>query len=208
VEPTPEVIILQPTPTAIIVTATPSAPVATVTPVSQAAPVSGLSPGGTAQVFTTEGDDLNVRSGPGSGFAILGDVRAGIVVQVIEGPVQGDGLNWWRILAPSGLQGWAVEQVDGIQTLRPQIVEPTATPDGLFLGGQGVVAAEATRLRGEPSTQSVIVDQLGLGTQVTLIDGPVLAEGLTWWRVQVDATGQLGWMVEQVEDTVTLSPAG
>lgn len=55
-------------------------------------------------------------------------------------------------------------------------------------GGTGV------NFRTEPSTESEIIDVLLDGTQLTVIDGPLDAEGYTWWQVEGDAG--TGWLVQ------------
>ncbi len=79
--------------------------------------------GGVAQVHTTEGDMLRVRSGPGTGYGVQFQLAPGVLVNVLNGPQTADGLTWWFIQAPNGQTGWAVEGVpDGsgwLQTLIP-----------------------------------------------------------------------------------------
>lgn len=79
-----------------------------------------LQAGGQAIVQTTEGDTLNVRSGPGRSFQVVTRVSSGTVVTIAEGPVSADGFNWWRIVLPNGTTGWAVDSADGVQTLVPR----------------------------------------------------------------------------------------
>jgi hypothetical protein len=94
-----------------------STPVVTVAP--PAAPGT-LTIGGSAQVQTTAGDVLNIRSGPGRSFARVGTVANGTLVTILEGPMAADGLTWWRIRLPTGTEGWVVDFVDGVQTLLPR----------------------------------------------------------------------------------------
>lgn len=82
--------------------------------------------GGTAVVFTTEGDLLRIRTGAGLGFPIAFQLAPGTLVTLIEGPVPTDNLVWWRIQTQDGRSGWAVEGVPDaaapggyIQTLQP-----------------------------------------------------------------------------------------
>lgn len=75
--------------------------------------------GGSAIVNTTEGDNLNVRSGPGTGFQIVARVENGTRVTLLEGPRSAEGFVWWRMRLPDGKEGWAVESADGIATLIP-----------------------------------------------------------------------------------------
>jgi hypothetical protein len=88
--------------------------------VTSPSPAGVLTVGGQATVQTTAGDVLNLRSAPGRSFSRLGTVGNGTIVTLVEGPVGADGLNWWRVLLPTGLEGWVVDFVDGVQTLVPR----------------------------------------------------------------------------------------
>jgi hypothetical protein len=82
-----------------------------------------LTVGRAATVNTTQGDKLNVRSGPGRTFSIVTKLDAGTRVTLLEGPRSADGLTWWRIRTPSGAEGWVIESIVDqgvvIQTLIP-----------------------------------------------------------------------------------------
>jgi hypothetical protein len=87
--------------------------------------------GSTVRVTETQGSGLDVRSAPLLGSAVMGGLGPGTVAQVLEGPVQGDGLIWYRVTAPDlASPGW----VDG-QYLAPAVavaaVPPPAQPVAL-----------------------------------------------------------------------------
>jgi hypothetical protein len=96
------------------------APTMTVAPPSAGV----LAVGKNAVVNTTEGDKLRVRSGPGTSFGVLTMLAKGTVVTLLEGPRNADGLTWWRVRPPDGIEGWVIEGVTDkgvfIQTLIPQ----------------------------------------------------------------------------------------
>lgn len=87
------------------------------------APPQQLYPGGPAQVHTTEGDMLRVRSGPGTGFQVVFQLANGTMVRILEGPTEANGYSWWRIQTSDGRSGWVVEGVTDngtfLQTLIP-----------------------------------------------------------------------------------------
>ncbi|MBZ0279104.1 MAG: SH3 domain-containing protein [Anaerolineae bacterium] len=90
----------------------------------QAAPALGvLATGGLATVNTTEGDQLNVRLGPGRDFDVVARLNDGERVTLIEGPRAADGFAWWKIRTSVGIEGWVVESVEDngvrLQTLIP-----------------------------------------------------------------------------------------
>jgi hypothetical protein len=82
-----------------------------------------LAVGGIALINTTEGDQLNIRLGPGRDFDVVARLSAGERVTLLEGPRAGDGFTWWKVRTGSGIEGWAVESVDDngtrLQTLVP-----------------------------------------------------------------------------------------
>ncbi len=86
-------------------------------------PTGVLTVGGQAQVNTTAGDFLRVRTGPGTGYAVAFQAPNSTIVTLLEGPVLGDGYTWWRIDVPGRGQGWAIEglqEPEGwLQTLIP-----------------------------------------------------------------------------------------
>ncbi|MFZ4816277.1 MAG: SH3 domain-containing protein [Phototrophicaceae bacterium] len=79
-----------------------------------------LQVGGQAQVFTTEGDSLNMRSGAGTDFAIVDRLPNGTNLTLLEGAVSANGLQWWRVrVNATGREGWVIDFIDNIQTLIP-----------------------------------------------------------------------------------------
>ncbi|MBZ0282806.1 MAG: tetratricopeptide repeat protein [Anaerolineae bacterium] len=153
-----------------------------------------------AVVFTTEGDRLNLRSGPGLEFEILVKLERDTVVTLLEGPRKNDGYNWWRVQTVAGEIGWAVERVETEQTLQP----------ALAAGQQAVVTTtegDTLRAREGAGRSFSIVFELEPGTIVTLLEGPQIVDNLSWWKIRTP-DGTEGWAVERVEDerTLTLQP--
>ena len=77
-------------------------------------------------------------------------------------------------------------------------IAPTATPAGLFVGGEAVVTGtnSALRLRSDPGLQSTTLKTIGDGTRLRILEGPREADGLRWWRLQDDSDGAQGWAAE------------
>ncbi len=82
-----------------------------------------LAVGRQAVINTTQGDKLRLRSGPGTSFAIITMLDKGTLVTLLEGPRSADGLTWWRVRTPGGVEGWVIEGINDsgtyIQTLVP-----------------------------------------------------------------------------------------
>jgi uncharacterized protein YgiM (DUF1202 family) len=160
--------------------------------------VFGLEVNKNAVVFTTAGDRLNLRSGPGLSFDIIGKLDKGTIVTLLEGPRKADNYAWWRIRTPDGLEGWAVERVEEEQTLQPT----------LTLGDEAVVATTSgdnLNVRSAPGRDFEIIVKLENGTVVTVLEGPQVIEGLRWWKLRT-ADGLEGWAVDNVDGEQTLIP--
>ena len=75
---------------------------------------------------------------------------------------------------------------------------PTATPEGLFTGGDAIVSGtgSALRLRSDPGLQSTTLKTVTDGTRLKILEGPREADGLRWWRMQDPSDGAEGWAAE------------
>jgi SH3-like domain-containing protein len=172
-----------------------------------------LAVGGQATIRTTDGDSLNVRSGPGTGFAIVVKAAPGSVVTLLEGPQSGEGYQWWRIRLSNGQEGWAVDsaeneitlvpgagsftppQTSATQSANPSISSALAIGDSAYVSlGRGI---DALRLRNQPSTGGGIIQLMPNNTPVTIIGGPTTADGFTWWQLRTP-DGNVGWAAEVV----------
>jgi hypothetical protein len=49
---------------------------------------------------------------------------------------------------------------------------------------------------GTNEPEAEVVDELGGGSVVEILDGPQMADGLTWWWVLELGTGLRGWVAE------------
>ena len=152
-----------------------------------------------AEVFTTEGDRLNLRSGPGLRFEIIGKLDKGAFVTLVEGPRKQDGLAWWKIRTADGTEGWAVERVETEQTLQL----------ALTVGEEAIVTTDEDTLnmRTGAGRGNEIAAQLADGERVTLLEvTPELVDGFQWWHVRL-ADGREGWVIDRLEGERLLVPA-
>jgi hypothetical protein len=67
------------------------------------------------------------------------------------------------------------------------------------------VLDEGLKLRVNPGTESLLVENLPDGTRVRVIGGPQIANGLRWWQLQT-AAGMTGWAVDAADNVLTLIP--
>jgi uncharacterized protein YgiM (DUF1202 family)/uncharacterized protein YvpB len=138
------------------------------------APLATRAVTGTAVVTT---DVLRIRSGPSTGFPIVGRTYRGETLTVLEGPTNG----FYRI-SRSGLTGWV--SGDYI-TVTPDTTTPPPTGTGT------ATVRENLNLRSGPGTTYGVVKVMPRGATVTVVTDP----GTGW--VQVTYQGTTGWASSQ-----------
>jgi hypothetical protein len=81
----------------------------------------------------------------------------------------------------------------------PVTIAPTATPEGLYVGGSVIVAGtgSALRLRSDPGLQSTTLKTVSDGVRLKILEGPRDADELRWWRLQDPSDGAEGWAAEK-----------
>lgn len=83
---------------------------------------------------------------------------------------------------------------------------PGSLPLRLSIGDPAQVTPGASnRMRAEATTSAARIGEIPGGSVVLVLDGPVCADGYTWW--QVDYDGLVGWTVEG-SDSYWLEPRG
>lgn len=84
---------------------------------------------------------------------------------------------------------------------------PTPLPGTVMASGQQarVTAPAGLNFRDTPATAGQLLGQLGTGQLVNVVEGPVEAEGFTWWRLD-DRAGNVGWAADGDGETEWLSP--
>lgn len=180
-----------------------------------------LAVGGTAIVYTQDGETLRVRTGAGTDYEVLVELDAGTIVSLIDGPDGADGYTWWEIGLPSGETGWTVESIPSIQTLRsPGAIEGpyfslvgaprqtnTATDLAInMIASVNTENGETLNMRAGAGTSYDVVMELENTWLVHILGGPVAADDLTWWEIELQ-DGTRGWVVERIGELQTLLPA-
>jgi hypothetical protein len=81
--------------------------------------------------------------------------------------------------------------------------QPTATPLVLGVGGTATVTntqGAALRGRKEPGTRAAVTASFKEGEQLRVVEGPVEADGFTWWRVE--GSSGAGWSAQQSKEGI------
>jgi uncharacterized protein YgiM (DUF1202 family) len=58
------------------------------------------------------------------------------------------------------------------------------------------LGGDVLRLRAQPSISSDILDKLKDGDKVKILDGPIDADKLEWYKIEA-ANGKVGWVVKK-----------
>ena len=124
------------------------------------------------RIVNSPGDGfLNLRTGPGSGFAIIMPMQHGTSVNVLE-----DAGSWVRVQHESGATGWAFEEYLRSAGVVGSYMKVAWTSDGFL------------NLRTGPGTGFAIIRPMYTGAWVE-----VLEQSGNWVRVRHDFTGDVGW---------------
>jgi len=143
---------------------------------------------------------VNLRSGPGLDFDLLGRLEEGASAVVVGKNDLGD---WWLIEFEAGENGlaWVADAVVDF-TGDPQRVpfardnneaaEPTATPTPEPVIAGSVKAIDPVNLRAEPSADSERVGGLYLGDVADVL---AVSEDGVWWQIEfADAPDGFAWV--------------
>lgn len=120
----------------------------------------------TAYIVSENGKSVNVRQGAGEGYGIIGSLKYGVSVIVVEHTNK----NWARIYA-SGTYGYVMRKF--LSTEVPGPITPSTTAIPTILTSTGYIYAtdgERVNVRGGPGTGYDPVLQLEAGSTVTVIE--------------------------------------
>lgn len=146
---------------------------------------------------------VNIRSGPGLNFELLGRLNEGTTHTVVGQDETG---TWWQIEAEAGANGlaWvatAVVQFNGkadtVPVVRPVAANatptrsPTPTPTVPVIAGT-VEALDAINVRAEPSTESEILGGMYLGETADVL---AVSDDGEWW--QIDYADTPAWVAAE-----------
>ncbi len=158
---------------------------------------------------------LRVRAAPALDGQVLTVALIDTELMVTGGPVCADGYNWWQVIAPVNpasavqVQGWVAEGFSGAvpwlaQPPGPSLEAGNLCPSpmrGLGVGTRAYVNYPGgnipRNLRSDPTTDAPVLYTLIDGIAFTIIGGPVCANNLNWWQIQVTTRPDvIGWLAE------------
>jgi hypothetical protein len=144
---------------------------------------------------------ISIRTEPNPDSALIIQFPERREFIVVGGPVCRDGFNYWNIQG-HGLTGWAAEgrlAVYWMSLVRRagEPLVPCLTPLKLTRGEKFNITFNV-RVRSEPSLEGVTQTVVASGSRVTILEGPVCADGYNWWKVRAVVLGVTydGWLAE------------
>lgn len=178
-----------------------------------------LTIGGLGRVMPSPALPNVVRSAPGtsstgSNSYVIGQIPAGGVFSVLNGPQCGTDGRWWWQVNYNGLVGWTAEgQGHNTYWLEPWYNTPPPACPGfmnsrLVSGGKGAVTSVPNlpnRVRSGPGFANTTLGYIPVNGVFTVLSGPYCADYTAWW--QVNYNGLVGWTAEGQGSTYWLQPA-
>jgi N-acetylmuramoyl-L-alanine amidase len=143
-----------------------------------------VSTGGFAigDILMVTSDTLNVRSGAGTGYSVIDTLVYGNQVVVLDGPYVADGYTWYEVsYSFGGYTGWVAGEYLAY-----------VSSGGISIGDTVYVTSDSLNVRSGPGTSYAIESTLSYGTEGYVIDGPVTANGYTWYQIEY-LGGYVGW---------------
>ena len=151
---------------------------------------------GNPVTVTVTHNGVNIRKGPGTGYASLGKVDAGTQLTITE-TASGGGLRWGKFDG-----GWIALKYTNYDTVTAEPEEPVE-PE---IRTGTVKVNDVLRVRSGPSTGYSVVGQLKNGTKVTILEQKT-AGSMVWGRIDKGWISMDYIVLDEKSETGTTPPA-
>ena len=152
--------------------------------------------GSWTQVSSPDGR-LNIRQGPGTGYAVVAVTYNGTRLRIVAGPTVVSGTPWYEVVDdPQTFQGWCNGQYLTPTGPPPPTVTATPTTQPDFPPGTPVMVASPDgqlNIRSGPGVQYVILRTVPNGTRLRIVSGPTRVDGTPWYLVADEGQTFQGW---------------
>ncbi|HWV24374.1 MAG TPA: SH3 domain-containing protein [Thermomicrobiales bacterium] len=139
---------------------------------------------------------LNLRSGAGTGYAIIASLSVGTGLDVIENAGTANGYSWVKVQVDSiGMDGYVASDFIGPQG---------SSGGGSFPVGANVVTVSSLNVRSGPGLGYSVIVALWDGAPCTITGDPVSADGYTWYPIRT-GYGTEGWVAGEFLSAGTVS---
>lgn len=144
------------------------------------------------KTLTVNTYSVNVRSGAGTSFSVLGKVDKGVSITPVEVKQDENGQYWYRFLYRVGTYGY----------IRSDYLEGSAI-NNVVQSGNVAIKAGGTNLRSGAGTMFGVRAKLDRNTIVTILGTGTDPDGVLWYRVTVN--GLTGYVRHDLVRTLTAS---
>lgn len=127
-------------------------------------------------------DALNLRDDASTSSGVIAVLPQAAFATVLDGPISGDDYTWY-LIDIDGASGYAAADY----------LSDAASTGAFSIGDTVYVNTDALNVRDSASAAGSMVDVLATGAAGTVVDGPVDADGYSWYQIDVD--GITGWVV-------------
>jgi len=164
----------------------------TTTPVWPISPTPGEQPFPVGSWVQVTAKNLNLRTGPGTGYASVTVVSYGTRLRVLAGPTLSDSTPWYQVTDEGAVTGWCNGTYLALSS--PATVTPTVGP-WFPVGSWVLVSSPDGRLnvRQGPGTGYVVVAVAANGTRLRIVNGPVTVGEDPWYEVTDESASLRGW---------------
>jgi len=136
-------------------------------------------------------DLLNLRTGAGLSKSVIMTLPYGTWLIVSNGPMAADGYNWFEVETHDGDLGWVAGAFLAYAT--------DGGDDGgwvpyFTIGSTAVIDAPRLNCRTGPGLGYPVDHVMIGGEEVTVLDGPVAADGYHWYKLEM-ANGDIAWAI-------------
>ena len=142
-------------------------------------------------------EELSYRDGPGLDSAVIDLLPYGTTGVITDGPVAMDGYTWFEfdVDGYGATPGWVAGEFLATEEGSSDGSDG-GDGTGIVIGSEVIVAADDLNLRDEPGLAGATLAALPIGMPLTVLDGPVAADGYSWYLVQVPPRWvRAGWLV-------------
>jgi uncharacterized membrane protein YjfL (UPF0719 family) len=135
--------------------------------------------------------NTNVRDTGSLSGTLLGSQAVGMTGTIVTGPTFSSGITWWQVNYDSGTDGWSgADNFTVSSSSPPTVSEPPSNPS--FAVGTRIELIKNTNVRDTGSLSGTLLGSQAVGMTGTIVTGPTLSSGITWWQVNYDS-GTDGW---------------
>jgi uncharacterized protein YraI len=143
-------------------------------------------------------DGVNLRSIPGLSSTIVATFNVDTNAGVIGGPQSADGFDWYNI-GIGGTSGWMASDF---------LSEGHVGEGAGWQAGAFVRTTTDLNLRSGPGTANAAIAIYPTGETATILRGPTLVNGYSWYEVETWSDTNVGWFAGEFLEDARFEPTG